>query len=90
MVVSFGVREKQVKRARIWIPQKEHQLYLGFDRLTFVVNMGWERILPLKIYNNFKTWKQIMIFLSNDVISISRLVKNYSNITLILHLCEIA
>ena len=21
------------------------------------MNMGWERILPLKIYNDFKTWK---------------------------------
>ena len=25
-------------------------------------DMGWERILPLEIYYNVKTWKQIVIF----------------------------
>ena len=35
---------------------------LGFNErctpgLTYIMNMGWERILPLEIYSNFKTWK---------------------------------
>ena len=34
------------------------------NRLTYVVKfMGWKRTLPLEIYNNFKTWISIMIFL---------------------------
>ena len=45
-------------------------------KLTYDVNMSWERILPLKIYDNFKTWEQIVIFILNIVMSICTLVKN--------------
>ena len=27
----------------------------------YVENVGWERILPLKIYSNFTTWKSIVV-----------------------------
>ena len=27
------------------------------NKLTYGANMGWERILPLEIYNNFKNSK---------------------------------
>lgn len=29
---------------------------------THVVNMGWERILPLKVYNNFKLGENLQFF----------------------------
>ena len=32
------------------------------NKSTYVVNIGWGRILPLKMYNNFKTWETIVIF----------------------------
>lgn len=31
------------------------------SKSTYVMNMGWKIILPLKIYCNYKTWKQIVI-----------------------------
>ena len=48
------------------------------NRSTYVVNMGWERILPLKIYRVPQTWKYIVIFLLNIVRSISKPMKNHS------------
>jgi hypothetical protein len=57
----------------------------------WVVHMSWERIFPFEIYNNFKTYKYIMIFFGlNVVISNFKFVKNHSSITLLLHLCKIA
>ena len=49
------------------------------------MNMGWERILRMKICNNFETWNKIVIFYSN---AISRPIKNHPIITHILHLCN--
>ena len=54
------------------------------------MNMGWERILPMKIYDNLNTWKYIVMFLLNVVISISKPIKKplqYHNCT---RLCKIA
>ena len=37
------------------------------NRSTYAVNMGWKRIPSLKIYSNFKSWKQLAIFLLNYI-----------------------
>lgn len=75
---------------------KRHWLYSKFRltiiiyKLTYDVNTGWETISPLKNYNNFKTWKSIVIFFRlNIVVSISTHVKYHSNIALVLHLYKI-
>ena len=88
---------KVVKRARIWVPWKGHWLYSSFHlpaiitrSSTHAVIMGWERILPLKIDNNFKSWKQIVILIWNVVIAISRHVENHCNFTHVLHSYNIA
>ena len=53
--------------------------------------MGWERILPLEIYSNFKTWKQIVIFsVKRSDFNFQAYKKNHSIITHVSHLCEIA
>ena len=54
------------------------------NKLTYVVSVRWERILPLRIYGNFKTWKKNCdFFWLNVVISIYR--RADSRITLVLH-----
>ena len=45
------------------------------------MNMDWERISPLKIYYNFNTSKEIVVFMLNVMISISKPMKNHFNIT---------
>ena len=60
---------KQVKKARIWVPWECHLLYSSFCLLviknmsTYVVNMSQEKILHVKNYCIFKTYRIIMFFL---------------------------
>ena len=62
-------KKSTLNRAWSWVTWYRHWLYSshplpGFgNRLTYHVHMGWERILRLKIHGNFKTWKEIVIFL---------------------------
>ena len=51
------------------------------------MNMGYEKILQ---YFKFNTYYNIVIFLLNDVMSISKHVHNHSSITHLPHLREIA
>jgi hypothetical protein len=80
---GFGFLEKSTNCTQVLPPNI-------INMSTYVMNMGWQSILPLKIYSSLKTWKEIAIFLLNVVISNCRLVKNHPNVTLILHLCGIA
>jgi hypothetical protein len=60
------------------------------NRSTYVVNMGWERILTLKIFNITQSLEINYDFLLYVVISVSKPMKNHLNITHVPHLCEIA
>ena len=89
---TFSVMEKVTFTSTDLGSLKRHWLYSSFrlviirNKSTHVVNMSWERILPWKIYTNL----QSNFFSFNLVISISWPMKNHSNITLVLHFCEIA
>ena len=51
-----------LKRALILL---EFHLLIIENRSAYVVNMSWERILPLKIYNNFILGNKLRSFLLN-------------------------
>ena len=56
MMEKFGFLEKGIDRTQVFVSQL-------LDRSRRMLwNMSWERISPLKIYNNFKTWNKIVIF----------------------------
>lgn len=66
------------------------------SKSTSAMNTGWERIRPLKINCNFNIYIFIymlfiylFIFGLNIMRTISKPMKNPSNITLVPHLCEI-
>ena len=82
--------KSKLKGHKMWVPRKTRYLYSSFrpptigNKSTYAVNMGWERISPLKIYGNFKTQKQIVILLLNVVLSAPSPMKNHPNITHVL------
>lgn len=95
VVVTFDMMEKSnlkgtnlgsMKRALIVL--KFHVLVIG-NRLTYAMNMDWKRILPFKLYGDFKTCKLIVIFLLTIVLLIFTHVKHDSNIKIVIHLCKI-
>ena len=59
-----GTNLGSMKRGLIVL--KFHVLVIG-KRLTYAMNMDWKRIFPFKLYNDFKTWKLLMIFRLNIV-----------------------
>ena len=73
---GFGYLEKGTNCTQVFVSQL---LKIGLP-------MGWERISPLDIYNNFNTWNYFGLFpfWLDVVMSISRLRKSHSTFT---HVC---
>ena len=82
---GFGFLEKGIDCTQSFMSQ-----FSGIGWLLLWIYTCWERISPLKITGNFKTWKEIVTLSVNVVISISTRVKNHPSIKLVLHLCGIA
>lgn len=81
------LRKKCIQKAWIWFLENGTNcplLVIG-NKSTYVVDKGWERILPMKAYNNFKLKNKTSYFFINIVISTSRLLKNYPNVRHVPH-----
>jgi len=95
VVVNDG--KSKLKGHGFWSLYKGHQLYWSFHlpivpkKLTYAMNMDWERTSSLKNNDNFKTWKYIVMFLLKVVITFLRPTKTkplkYHNCTILMQNC---
>ena len=73
-----------------------HELYSSFrllvigNKSTYVVNMGWERVLLLRICNKIQNLKRSCDFFIRHCHINFQTCENHPNITHVPHLCEIA
>lgn len=82
--------KKYVQKSQILAPWKAHWLYSSLSlptiktRSPYVMNMGWEKIFPLEIYDNFKNMEiSFDCFVKHCDIKFQNLWK----ITCVSHLC---